>query len=101
MASRKNYGENCGLKRGPKTAKFSGTMQNIFNLNFVEGKALQGLNSPAQGDALGLERDYILNPEGVAPGLRIYSFKKEFNPFRVVCLSPLTETQGDALGSRM
>ena len=72
-------------------------LQNL--LKTIEGKALQGLNSPARGDALGFEcDDYILNPEGVAPGLRIYSLKKEFNPFRVVCLSLLKQNYAFADG---
>jgi len=63
-------------------------------------KGLKGLNSPAQGNALGLDYEFNLNPEGVAPYRRFGSWKSEYNPFRVV-YQLLTETQGVALGSRM
>ncbi len=62
-------------------------------------KGLKGLNSLAQGDALGFDYEYNLNPEGVGPYRRFGSWKREYNPFRVsVVCQLLTETQGVALG---
>ncbi len=72
------------------------TFQN--SLNARRQNALKGLNSPAQGTGLELDKD--TNPEGVAFRRDIGLSVKEFNPYRVG-FDGVTETQGAALGLRM
>ncbi len=72
-------------------------VQNSFNPQ--TRKALKGLNSPAQGNALGFYCKYNLNPEGVAQYEHADLMEREFNPYRVV--NDKIETQGVALGLRM